>query len=153
MDNLSTFHRRPKFPLLRLHWISHQRGQSPCWEVSLSSNPCSSPACPPGRRARLCSAITLLVLLIVAGRRVTLWAQGETTGAITGQVTDPANAAVPGAAVTIRSAENGLRRGVKTDGAGRFNFPQLKPGTYSVKVEAAGFEPQENDSVFASLGQ
>lgn len=53
----------------------------------------------------------------------------------------------------IRSAENGLTRVVKTDDAGRFSFPQLKPGTYSVRVEAAGFELQENDSVFAGLGQ
>src|SRR5208282_5719556 len=36
---------------------------------------------------------------------------------------------------------------------GRFNFPQLKPGTYSVRVEAAGFAPQKNDSVSSGLGQ
>ena len=40
-----------------------------------------------------------------------------------------------------------------TDGTGRFNFPQLKPGTYSVRVEAPGFEPQQNENVVAGLGQ
>jgi Carboxypeptidase regulatory-like domain len=39
------------------------------------------------------------------------------------------------------------------DDAGRFNFPQLKPGTYSVKAEAPGFEPQQNDNVVSGLGQ
>ena len=29
----------------------------------------------------------------------------------------------------------------KTDEAGRFNFPQLKPGAYAVRIEAQGFEP------------
>ena len=79
--------------------------------------------------------------------------QGETTSAIVGQVTDATNAAVPGANVTITNRETGLRRSLKTDDQGRFNFPQLKPGTYSVRVEAEGFEPQENDNVFSGLGQ
>jgi len=56
-------------------------------------------------------------------------AQGETTSAIVGQVRDTSNAVVPGAIVTIANSETGLRRTAKTDDAGRFNFPQLKPGT------------------------
>jgi uncharacterized GH25 family protein len=74
-------------------------------------------------------------------------AQGETTSAIVGQVRDTTNAVVPGATVTIANPETGLRRSAKTDDAGRFNFPQLKPGTYSVRVEAQGFEPRQNDNV------
>src|ERR1700733_9408879 len=68
--------------------------------------------------------------------------QGETTSAIVGQVTDATNATVPGATVTITNRETSLQRTAKTDDEGRFNFPQLKPGTYSVKVEAEGFHPQ-----------
>jgi hypothetical protein len=80
-------------------------------------------------------------------------AQGETTSAIVGQVRDTTNAVVPGATVTITNSETGLRRSAKTDDAGRFNLPQLKPGTYSVRVEAPGFEPQQNDNVTSGLGQ
>src|SRR5580704_19074386 len=40
-----------------------------------------------------------------------------------------------------------------TDDSGRFNFTQLKPGTYTVRVEAQGFDPQENYAVTAALGQ
>src|ERR1700722_17282975 len=82
-----------------------------------------------------------------------LWAQGETTSAIVGLVTDVTGAAIAGATVTIISTENGLKRSVKTAADGRFNFPQLKPGPYSVKVEADQFEAQENPSVMAGLGQ
>ncbi len=32
-------------------------------------------------------------------------------------------------------------------------FPQLKPGAYSVKAEAPGFDPQQNDNVISGLGQ
>ena len=80
-------------------------------------------------------------------------AQGETTSAIVGQVRDTTSAVVPGATVAIVNLETGLRRSAKTDDAGRFNFPQLKPGTYSVKAEAQGFEPQQNDNVISGLGQ
>jgi Carboxypeptidase regulatory-like domain len=81
------------------------------------------------------------------------FSQGETTSAIAGQVSDASGAAVPGAAVTVTNKETGLKRGAKTDEAGRFNFPQLKPGTYLVRVEAEGFEPLQNDAVSAALGQ
>ena len=79
--------------------------------------------------------------------------QGETTSAIVGQVSDASGAGVPGATVTVTNKETGLKRTARTDESGRFNFPQLKPGTYSVKVEAQGFEPQQNDSVSSGLGQ
>jgi hypothetical protein len=84
---------------------------------------------------------------------VRLRAQGETTSAITGQVTDTSSAAISGATVTIVSTENGLKRSVKTDDAGRFTFPQLRPGNYRVKAEAEGFEPQQIDSLASGLGQ
>ena len=81
------------------------------------------------------------------------FSQGETTSAIVGQVRDASRAAVPGATVTITDRETGLKRSARTDDSGRFNFPQLKPGTYLVKVEAEGFEQQHNDAVSSSLGQ
>ncbi len=79
--------------------------------------------------------------------------QGETTSAIIGQVSDASGAAVPGAAVTATNKETGLKRSAKTDDSGRFNFPQLKPGSYLVKVEAEGFEPLQNEAISAGLGQ
>ncbi len=81
------------------------------------------------------------------------FSQGETTSAIIGQVSDASGAAVPGATVTATNKETGLRRSASTDASGRFNFPQLKPGTYSVKAEAEGFETQQNDAVSSALGQ
>jgi Carboxypeptidase regulatory-like domain len=99
----------------------------------------------------------LLIFVFVGWFHFTLpkatFSQGETTSAIIGQVSDATGAAVPGAAVTITNTETGLKRSMKTDDSGRFNFPQLKPGAYTVKVEAEGFEPQRNDSVSAGLGQ
>lgn len=81
------------------------------------------------------------------------FSQGETTSAIVGQVSDASGAGVPRATVTVTNNETGLKRSATTDDSGRFNFPQLKPGAYSVKVEAEGFEPQQDDAVSSALGQ
>ncbi|MFZ0883694.1 MAG: carboxypeptidase regulatory-like domain-containing protein, partial [Candidatus Acidiferrales bacterium] len=70
-----------------------------------------------------------------------------------GQVTDSTGAGIPGATVTIANRASGARRTAKSDDEGRFNFPQLMPGAYSIQVEMAGFEPQRNDAVSAGLGQ
>ena len=95
-----------------------------------------------------CIFAGLLLLLGQTSAR----AQGETTSAIVGQVADATGAAIPDAAVTITSRQTGLRRSVRADKEGRFNFPQLTPGAYSVRVEAESFEPQPDDDVFAGLG-
>jgi hypothetical protein len=83
----------------------------------------------------------------------TVWAQGETTSAIVGTVVDPSGAAVAGGTVNVINNETGLKRNATTDDAGRFSFPQLKPGFYTVRAQAAGFEPQTNSNVFSGLGQ
>jgi hypothetical protein len=79
--------------------------------------------------------------------------QGETTSAIQGQASDSTGAVVSGATVAITSLDTGSKRSVKTDEAGRFNFPQLKPGSYKVEISGQGFEPQAADHVFSGLGQ
>src|ERR1700741_3050665 len=103
----------------------------------------------------LCDALRLVILAtaVVWVMPSAAWAQGETTTAIVGQVTDATGAVVPDATVTIKNQETGLKRTIKTDSGGRLNFPQLKPGTYTVRVEAEGFEPQQADNVFSGLGQ
>jgi hypothetical protein len=97
--------------------------------------------------------IASLIVLIFPWFSLKAFAQGETTSAIVGQVSDASGAAVPGATVTIHNTETGLQRIATTDDSGRFNFPQLKPGTYTVRVEAQGFDPLQNDAVTSSLGQ
>src|SRR5271169_3017289 len=99
-----------------------------------------------------CSRLVLLVVAIAVLSAEAL-GQGETTSAIVGQATDATGAVVPGATVTVTSHDTGSKRSAKTDEAGRFNFPQLKPGSYAVRIEAQGFEPQEPDNVFSGLGQ
>src|SRR5579872_2748908 len=96
---------------------------------------------------------TLALLICILATRVPAMAQGETTSAIVGSVSDPTGAAIRGATVTVANIDNGLKRSVKTDDSGRFSFPQLQPGVYSVNAEAERFAAQQNNSVSAGLGQ
>jgi hypothetical protein len=95
----------------------------------------------------------LLGTAVLGLLHVQAWAQGETTSAILGQVTDPTGAAVTRANVTITNRDTGLKRTARTDDAGRFNFPQLVPGAYIVQAEASGFGPASVSNVVAGLGQ
>jgi Carboxypeptidase regulatory-like domain len=67
----------------------------------------------------------------------------QTSGSISGTVTDPAGAALPGATITITAPATGLTRSAKTDGSGVYLVPLLGSGLYSVKVELAGFQTAE----------
>jgi hypothetical protein len=106
--------------------------------------------------AREIARLIVVALVLAAGVFTvarTALAQGETTSAIVGAVTDASGGAVAGATVTVRNQETGLERGATTDASGRFDFTLLKPGSYTVKAQAAGFAPSESDNVAAGLGQ
>lgn len=64
-------------------------------------------------------------------------------GSLKGKVTDPSGAVVPGAQVTIRSQVTQATKTLATDSAGAFSADALEPGTYSVAVEAPGFDKSE----------
>jgi len=60
-------------------------------------------------------------------------------GSIVGRVTDPSDASVPGAAVTITNKQTGLSRDTRTDSAGNFEIANVAGGAYDVKVANPGF--------------
>jgi hypothetical protein len=98
-------------------------------------------------------AVLLLLAAVFSGAQGRVWAQGETTGALAGLVTDASSAPVAGAEVTVASSTTGLRRTVQTDESGHFSFPELRPGPYVVEAKALGFEDQTMGPVSVPLGQ
>jgi uncharacterized surface anchored protein len=60
------------------------------------------------------------------------------TSSITGQVTDPNGAFVPGATVTLQNTSRKQVQTTTTD-EGAFEFSELAPGKYSIKVTLQGF--------------
>src|SRR3984893_5403259 len=66
-------------------------------------------------------------------------ALAQTSGVITGEVTDQSGAVAPNAAVTATNSRTNVARSTVTNASGIYSFPDLTPGTYEVKVAAAGF--------------
>jgi hypothetical protein len=99
-------------------------------------------------KSKLISTIFLLCLL--AGIVAAAWAQSPTTGAITGEVTDPAGAVISGAKATLTSS-SGVKRETTSDANGHYIFPLIEPGIYKLRVEAAGFKPTTLEGVQARI--
>ena len=66
---------------------------------------------------------------------------GQTTRArLTGTVTDPNGAVVPGAVVTATNVATNISNSTNTDQEGTYTFTALPPGEYTVAVELTGFK-------------
>lgn len=63
-----------------------------------------------------------------------------TFGSVTGLVTDPGGAVIPGADVRLTNSDTGEERVAATGATGRFTMSQLKAGTYELAIETAGFK-------------
>ncbi len=92
-----------------------------------------------------------LLSLFLLGISV-LHAQSD-TGSLSGIVTDPASAAVPGAMVRLHSLATGLSRSAVTAGDGRYQFALVAPGDYEVSVEANGFKKFVDTDVHLRVAQ
>lgn len=70
-------------------------------------------------------------------------------GKVQGNVTDPSQATVAGAKVNLKNVNTGLESARQTEATGAYSFDFVAPGTYSLGVEAAGFQKflQENITV------
>jgi len=73
------------------------------------------------------------------------FSQSATTS-LRGVVKDPTGALVPGSTVTITAASTGLTRQTTSNGSGVYEFTQIPPARYTIKVTAAGFGEQNKSA-------
>ena len=85
-------------------------------------------------RRTLRLAICLAALAHAAAAQETI-----NSASVSGRVTDPQSALVPGAAVTARQTDTNVVAETTTDENGRFRFPYLKVGRYEITVRLQGF--------------
>src|SRR5688500_14794392 len=71
---------------------------------------------------------------------------------ISGTVTDPSGAPIPGVTVTI-SGESGLTQTAVTGGSGQYTVPSLPVGTYTAKFEIQGFKTSLRDRLTLQVAQ
>ena len=65
---------------------------------------------------------------------------GQTFGEVTGRVTDPSGAVIPGASVTLTNVNTNAVRNAETAEAGGYTFPSVPPGFYRLRTELSGFK-------------
>jgi hypothetical protein len=88
--------------------------------------------------------IRLSVFLCALALMVSPAMFGQATGSFSGNVVDKSGSGVVGATVIATSQGTGLTRDGKTDSAGHFLIPLLPVGTFTVHVDAAGFQSAES---------
>jgi len=74
-------------------------------------------------------------------------------GSISGLVTDPTGAIVPGAKITLLNQGNGVTQHSVTTAGGLYSFVSLSPGVYKVTASMKGFESVAQDKVTVTVDQ
>ncbi|HEY6248630.1 MAG TPA: carboxypeptidase-like regulatory domain-containing protein [Candidatus Angelobacter sp.] len=90
------------------------------------------------RRSLLLSVVALMFLLVL--QSMPAWAQGGSGGTVSGVVTDPQDAVIPGAEVTLTNKETGATQKTNTQADGHYLIVNLPPGIYDLTVVKKGFE-------------
>ena len=75
----------------------------------------------------------------------------QTTGTITGRITDAQQSAVPGVTVTATNTATGFSRSDVTSSEGLYRIAALPVGTYDIKAELQGFKTAERKGVAVSV--
>src|SRR5450755_304231 len=101
-------------------------------------------ACP-----RRISAWVALFLLVSA----TPLLVSQTLSGINGTVTDASGAVIAEASVTVTNNATQVSKTASTSSAGTYTVTDLIPGTYTVKVTAAGFQASSHNGVGVEVGR
>jgi autotransporter translocation and assembly factor TamB len=86
--------------------------------------------------AKICAPLLVLIFILSAA----ICTYSQVTGAtLSGIISDPSGGVIPGAQISVNNTATGISQSFQADAAGYYSAPNLAPGTYEVKVTAAGF--------------
>ena len=97
--------------------------------------------------ARGLFVVLVLVLVLARCRAQTPTAQ------LTGLVTDPSGAVVPGAQVLITNVDTRVQWKTATTSSGYYTEPQLPPGQYSITIQKQGFMTSNRSGITLAVSQ
>jgi len=98
--------------------------------------------------ARLTSSLLMIGLFVSPAIRL----QAQTVrGVLTGTVTDPTGAVVPGAAVVATETRTGVKSSTVTSSSGTYRFPEVPLGTYALEVTQSGFKKATINDVLVQV--
>lgn len=94
----------------------------------------------------------LLLLAFLLAMPAGVFGQGY-FGTVTGVLTDPTGAVIPGARVTLTDQEKGYTFNAASDGDGRYLYRSIPPGVYSVTAEVPGFAKTVRTGIRVDVNQ
>ena len=98
-------------------------------------------------QARTAGVVRWVALAVLALSILLNPAWADVGGRITGVVTDPSSAFIPGAAVTLTNANNGTKQTATTNEQGQYSFPVVPVGKYELEVSAPGFQTHKKTGI------
>jgi len=102
-----------------------------------------------GKTIGMALALSALMLVVTAGRQ----AYGQAGSAtLSGTITDPTGAIIPGAKVTLIEEASKVQRTAVADKNGNINFIAIPPATYDLQIAAAGFRPVRKNGIAVHIG-
>jgi hypothetical protein len=93
--------------------------------------------------------ITLMALLLCSGSQ--LLAQSTSSGTITGTVTDPQGAVIPGATIVATDPISKAKRTATANEEGQYVLPDVPPGDYNVTASKTGFATDQISGLTVSV--
>ncbi len=87
--------------------------------------------------------LSLAVMALTATSATSAYAQGTDTGTVTGKVTDPSGALIPGATITLINTSTKEKLTTVTNNDGVYTLPGVPPATYSITANKAGFSTDQ----------
>jgi hypothetical protein len=97
--------------------------------------------------AHVAAIFVMATILFPAGLR------GQVAGGtLSGTITDPSGRALPQAQIVIKNVDTGVDKTVTTNSDGFYTAVNLLPGTYQVRISAAGFNTETKSGITMNVG-
>src|SRR3954471_16117667 len=104
-------------------------------------------------KSRLLGILLLLCACLVCFDPVVVWGQATNSADVTGSVTDPTGAVVPGVAVTVKDIDKNTERSLITNDSGVYDTGPLVPtDRYVITFKKEGFTTLQRGPLTLTTG-
>jgi hypothetical protein len=104
------------------------------------------------KRISFFPGLIVCVGILLSLTAISVEAQTASSGSVTGQVSDPQGASVPGADVTLTEMATSSKQSATTNDSGRYTFPVVNSGVYDITVSKSGFKVAKMAQQKVSIG-
>jgi hypothetical protein len=102
--------------------------------------------------AKSLRTLVLVIAVALVGSGVLVYGQG-TSGSLTGQISDPSGAAVPGATVSLKNIDTDYLQTATSNNTGVYLLKPVMPGNYVLTITAKGFAVYVQKGIVITVDQ